>query len=359
MENNKIKVLLIEDNPDDALIVQEMLHDAKNVIFTMECAQELSSGLEYLNVAEFDVVLLDLTLPDSHGLDTFTKVHNQAPHIPVIVMTGSKDERITTTAMRQGAQDYLIKGQVDINQLERAIRYAIERNNLQKKLTDFYRTISHELRTPLTSIKSAISLLADNSLGTLNDEQRTFLDLIQRNISRLSRLVNNVLDLSRIDARQMHLEMEKHNVRKLLGDVVATLEAETGENKSTITSEVNDDSMNVICDADKITQVLMNLAGNAIKHNSEGTNITLRAQKDGSEVWIEVADDGKGIPEDQLGKIFERFYQLRKSENSEIKGSGLGLAITQGIVEAHGGKVTVESPTGKGTCFRFALKCGS
>ena len=171
MEAREIGVLLVEDNPDDAVLVQEMLNDARNAKFSVKCVDSLSLGLECVIACPPDVALLDLSLPDSSGLNTFLKMHDRAPGVPVILLTGLNDERLAIDVLKKGGQDYLVKGQIDRFQLERAIRYAIERQNLQKKLDDFHRTIAHELRTPLTALKSAVGLLVDGSLGVVEDQQ--------------------------------------------------------------------------------------------------------------------------------------------------------------------------------------------
>lgn len=138
MENNPTKVLLIEDSPDDTILVREMLDTTKNACFDLECFDNLSSGLARMASGGFDVVLCDLSLPDSHGLITFDKVHQRAGKNPVILFTGLSDETVAIEAVKKGAQDYLIKGRADAGLLVRSIRYAIERTGLQKKLDEFH-----------------------------------------------------------------------------------------------------------------------------------------------------------------------------------------------------------------------------
>jgi DNA-binding response OmpR family regulator len=131
MEDKLMKVLLIEDNPGDARLIQEMLAEERGATFDLERADRLSTGLGRLAAGGIDVVLLDLSLPDSRGLDTFVKVHDQAPEVPIVLMTGLDDEELAVEAMREGAQDYLVKGQVDSSLLARSMRYAIGRHRAQ------------------------------------------------------------------------------------------------------------------------------------------------------------------------------------------------------------------------------------
>ena len=127
MEDRPLRVLLIEDNPGDARLIREMLAEARGVSLELECAERLSTGLERLSAADIEVVLLDLSLPDSFGLDTFTKAQARVPQVPIIVLTSLADEEVAVEAVRGGAQDYLVKGQVSGDLLARAMRYAIER----------------------------------------------------------------------------------------------------------------------------------------------------------------------------------------------------------------------------------------
>ena len=136
MKDKHIKVLLVEDNPGDARLIQEMLTEIRGATFNFERADRLSTGLEHLVEGRIDVVLLDLGLPDSQGLDTFDKAYAQAPEVPIVVLTALDDEALAIRAVREGAQDYLVKGQVDSNLLARAIRYAIERKKAEEALKE-------------------------------------------------------------------------------------------------------------------------------------------------------------------------------------------------------------------------------
>ena len=137
-QSEVLRILLIEDNPGDARLIKEMLSEVKSTTFHLECVDRLSSGLELLSKEKIDVVLLDLSLPDSHGLETFEKVYTQVPEVPIVVLTGMNDEILGMNAVQKGAQDYLIKGQVDSNLLSRSIRYSIERQRMIAELRSLY-----------------------------------------------------------------------------------------------------------------------------------------------------------------------------------------------------------------------------
>ncbi|HEY6837834.1 MAG TPA: response regulator [Geobacteraceae bacterium] len=155
MSNGKIDVFLVEDNPGDARLVKEMLTEVKGTPFRLACAQRLQEGVERLDGERVDVILLDLSLPDSHGYETFVRMLAAAPDIPIVVMSGLDDETLAVRAVREGAQDYLIKGQADANLLARAIRYAIERKEAEAERE---RLIA-ELQDAMAKIKMLQGLL--------------------------------------------------------------------------------------------------------------------------------------------------------------------------------------------------------
>ena len=136
MSGKAIRVLLIEDNPGDARLIRELLAEAAIATFSLECVDRLSAGLKRLSEGGIDVILLDLGLPDSQGLDTFATIYDQVRHVPIVVLTGLDDETLAIQAMRAGVQDYLVKGQMDSNLLVHAVRYAIERKQLEEALRD-------------------------------------------------------------------------------------------------------------------------------------------------------------------------------------------------------------------------------
>jgi phosphoserine phosphatase RsbU/P len=168
-----IRTLLIEDNPGDARLIREMLRDAGRstslITIDVSVADRLSSGLEHLREYGADLVLLDLSLPDSSGLATFDSLHAAAPSTPVVVLSGLADENVAVTAVHHGAQDYLVKGQVDGGALLRSMRYAIERQRLEaarveleRQRDEFFSSVSHDLRTPVAAIKAAIGVVLAN-----------------------------------------------------------------------------------------------------------------------------------------------------------------------------------------------------
>ncbi|MBF0431965.1 MAG: response regulator [Fibrobacteria bacterium] len=228
---------------------------------------------------------------------------------------------------------------------------------LDQMKSEFISVASHELRTPMASIKSALSLFADELLGPLNEEQKEYITLLERNVNRLATLISDVLDFSRIESGRIQLELEKHDVSLLINDVARILKQQFEERNDTIIIDIQGDDLQTRCDYDKITQVLINLTANAINHNTDNTQIGIGAKKVDKDIQFWVIDDGCGIPESEQEKIYDKFYQIHSNKGGGgSKGTGLGLAITKGLVEAHGSKLLLESEVGKGTRFSFDLE---
>lgn len=240
----------------------------------------------------------------------------------------------------------------------------LEKANLElKKLaqvkSDFVSVVSHELRTPLTSIKESISLLLDGTIGEFNSEQVKFLEIAQKNVERLSRLINDILDLSKLESGRMSLHRRRINLNELTRNVYETMHFNAQDKNITVKLELSEDIEEVWVDPDKISQVITNLLSNAIKFNSEGGKIWIRTIPvitDGKEhIVFSIRDAGPGIAKEDLPKLFTRFTQLESVLTRRPGGSGLGLAISKNIIELHGGEIWADSEPGKGTDFSFRL----
>ncbi len=217
----------------------------------------------------------------------------------------------------------------------------------------FLSTMSHELRTPLNAILGFSELLCDERYGSLNERQRRYIEHIHTGGRHLLKLINEILDLSKIEAGRLELAIESVRTDNALGEVISAMRP-LADKKSQTLSQHAEAGLSVRADATRLRQVLMNLVGNAIKFTPEGGRIELAALREDGQVRIEVRDTGQGIPFEEQKRIFEAFYRLQKSGEA-TEGTGLGLAITQRIVELHGGQLGLESQPGQGSCFYFSL----
>lgn len=221
--------------------------------------------------------------------------------------------------------------------------------------SDFVSAVSHEFRTPLTSISMAVGLLREQSAGPVNDKQRELLNAAKEDVERLTRLVNNLLDLSRIESGRLELNVAPVDVARLLELSAEPFHMQLQERKIELAYDVKGTPAPVDADANKIGWVISNLIGNALRYTGPGGRITLGAIQKGERVHVSVEDTGTGIPPEYRERIFEKFFQVKESGAVESGGAGLGLAISREIVQAHGGRIWVESEEGKGSKFIFTL----
>jgi signal transduction histidine kinase len=373
-----VRVLLIEDDPDDAHLIREMVADAEassSAIPTFELVSvdRLSTGLEHLAEPGISAILLDLSLPDGQGLNMLLQVSGQAPGVPILVLTGTNDETLAVTAVQAGAQDYLIKGQVDGNLLVRAIRYAIERKRAEKafktltaklgqsnrELQDFASVASHDLQEPLRKIQAFGDRLKTKCSEVLTDEGRDYLERMQNAAGRMQTLINDLLTFSRVTTKAR--PFVPVDLAKVAQEVLADLEARIEETGGRV--EVGE-LPTIDADPMQIRQLLQNLMGNALKfHRQEvapvvkvhGQFLNSEERRPNANPFcqITVQDNGIGFDEKYLDRIFNVFQRLHG--RSEYEGTGVGLAVCRKIAERHGGDITATSTPGQGTTFIVIL----
>jgi signal transduction histidine kinase len=248
----------------------------------------------------------------------------------------------------------------DIQEQGRQLEFANERlKELDKLKSDFLSNVSHELRTPLAAVKSLIVNMLDGVTGTLNDKQVRYVTGIKDSTERLTRLINDLLDLSVIEKGGTELKPAHFSLTKLLDEVADNLRPTAEEKLIRLEGPPVNEAITVWADRDKIAQVLTNLIGNAVKFTSSQGKVNISVHKNGA-AWVEVsvADTGPGIAPDEANKIFDEFYQVRQSDKKKSRGVGLGLTISKKLVEMHGGKIWVESVLGKGSTFSFTVPMG-
>jgi signal transduction histidine kinase len=361
-------VLLIEDNPGDADLVRLRLVEGDAGV-DVRCATRLSDGLASLDKQIPSVVLLDLNLPDSKGAETFRKVLEKAPQVPVVILSGQDDEALAMKALHQGVQDYLVKSDITSNQLERAMRYAVERQALIHSLeisrkqqlefkNQFLSHVSHELRTPLTCIHQFVTILLDGLSGEVNPEQRDHLQTILRSVNQLGAMVRDLLEATRAESRKIRIEPHCVSVGDLMRQAVAMMQAIAREKQIGLEMALDTRIPLVYGDPDRILEILINLIDNGIKFTPPDGSVMVRAslvEADPEFVYLSVADSGCGINPEAKALIFERLYQAPNSIDDGRKGLGLGLFITKELVSLHGGRMWVASEPGNGSTFSFTL----
>lgn len=268
-------------------------------------------------------------------------------------------EELRTHAGQMEAEVYQRAAEVqEANQrLEAANRELLRANEEAERGSrfkdQFLSTMSHELRTPLNAVLGFSDLLADERYGPLNERQRRYVAHIHTGGKHLLSLINDILDLSKIDAGRMELALESLPIETTFGEVLSVMQP-LADKKSQLLTKHSESGLVVRADGTRFKQVLMNLLGNAIKFTPNGGRIEVASRLTGGQVRVEVRDSGPGIPPEQQKRIFEAFFRLRET-GKKTEGTGLGLAITHRLVELHGGELCLDSEVGQGSCFYFSL----
>jgi PAS domain S-box-containing protein len=232
-------------------------------------------------------------------------------------------------------------------------RDVTERRAVERMKEEFVSIVSHELRTPLTSIRGSLGLIASGMLGDVPERGQRMLDIAITNSDRLVRLINDILDIEKLDSGAVKMNLQPSNAADLMTQATETMRALANESGVSLAVTPAWAQLNV--DPDRILQALTNLLSNAIKFSDWGGRVWMSAERHGNKIVFEVNDQGRGIPPHRLETIFERFQQVDASDAREKGGTGLGLSICRSIVEQHGGRIWAESTPGKGSTFRFSL----
>ena len=244
----------------------------------------------------------------------------------------------------------------DLSRANRQLEESFERlKSLDSVKMEFFALLSHELRTPLTTIKGYADLLEDGVLGPLNEEQQDKLAKISTGVDRLTKIVDNLADLSSIASKRYTMDIIPVSLGDLIGEAVRGIAFLAERKNINLFQDIPVDLPMVYVDRARIAQVVLNIINNAIKYTPPGGSITIRAKDEGDHVLVAVQDTGIGIPKRDLENIFSGFYHAGYKLSYEYKGAGLGLALSKGIIESHGGRIWAESEVGKGSTFYFTL----
>ncbi len=383
--NQPIRILLVEDNPGDARLIREMLRDQAE--FELAWACDLKGCFEQLAGGGVDAVLLDLGLPDSHGLGTVARVHGHAPHVPIVVLTGHDDESVSLKAVEAGAQDDLVKGSVDAALITRSVRYARDRirvteellasrerlgrlnRELQATTAQLIQTtkltalgelaagLVHELNQPL----NGIGIIAQAALRYLGEYSRVELETQLREVLELVGSMKNIIDHMRLFVRHStEAEIRELDVNATVERALLLIERQLVDEGVVVDRQLGSNFPLVWGDPSRLEQVFLNLLLNARSALHASSRVprelhvrTCRVQHSefGEAVQVEVRDSGVGIPSSMLHQVFQPFFTTKEAG----KGTGLGLSISRTIVEEHRGRIEVESSVGEGTTFRVVL----
>lgn len=355
--DRECRVLLIESGKVDALALCHMLADVRDPRFEVTRAASLAMGLDRLRGdAVFDVLMLNLTLPDSDGLDTFLKLRAAAPQVPMVVLGRVDDEAVSVSAVRAGAQDYLVQGQVEQAMLVRSLRYAIERQRSEQQLRESQERLVQAER--LAAMAQAMAGLAHESRNALQRGQASLERLARRlkdqpeslkligNIQQAQDDLYHLYEEVREFAKPLRIRTESHDVRSVVRDAWRQLARLRRGRKVKLREHA--EGLNLDCDVDAfaLRQVFRNILENSLAGEDPveiDVAYSLAEIDRRAAVCISMRDNGPGIDQEQRERIFDAFF------TTKTHGTGLGMAIAQRIIEAHAGQVVVGDSRQQGT----------
>jgi len=385
MVATSVKILLIEDSLAEARLLQELLKQAKSKQFSVVHVQRLQAALSELSKdkklsCSYDVILLDLTLPDSQGLAALDPLISIAPNLPIVVLTNTNDDELAIEAVRQGAQDYLVKRQVNGELLARSLCYAIERKQMSETLrnlnealenrvkertaelvrakelnqlkSEFVSMLSHDIRNPLNSILLSTGLLQNYEQKLTPETKLSHYQLIRSSIKNMAQLLDEVLVIGKAETGKLQFQPTPLDLELFCHRIVAELQISTGDKHQILFSSQGKITPG-LWDESLLRHILTNLIANAIKYSPQGGKVIFQLIAQENSVIFHIQDQGIGIPLKDQQQLFQPFY--RASNVDAIPGSGLGLAIVNRCVEEHGGKISLHSAVGMGTTFTVIL----
>lgn len=376
-----VKILLIEDNLAEARLLQEFLKQTPSQDFSLFHVQRLKDAFHQLNQEKYDVILLDLTLPDSQGLSSLPLLISQAPSTPIVVLTNTNDEELAIEAVQQGAQDYLVKRQVNTDILVRSVQYAIARKQVLEELrtvnqnlehrveertaelekaqelyqfkSDFVSMLSHDIRNPLNTILLAAGLLQNNDDKLSKERKMNHLNMIRNAIKNMAQLLDEVSLIGKADSGKLQTQPIILDVEYFCHEILEDFHLTALEKQVTIAFTCCGDFSRNLWDENLLRHILENVINNAIKYSDSGSEVKFELTKQEQTATFKIQDWGIGISEQDQIQLFEPFY---RGENvHKIDGTGMGLAIVKKCVDACGGEIFIDSEIGIGTTFTIVL----
>jgi signal transduction histidine kinase len=379
MMQEAAKILVVEDDAGSRLTLCGILEDAGYEVTGVEKGTE---ALEVIKDGNFNVIITDIKLPDVGGMSILELAKEINPDVAVIIMTGYASVETAVNAVNEGAYAYFVKP-VNMDEMKTTIVNALRQQRLSrenKRLVDdlqlsnkllfeanrqlraateaksiFLAHMSHELRTPLNAVIGFSDLLLGGVAGKINNKQRQCLEDILSSGKHLLSLINDILDLSKVEAGKIDIRPESLRLADVVDDAVTTVKPMIDESKHELAISIAEDLPPVYGDRNRLKQILLNLLSNAIKFTPDGGKISLETSREDDFCKVSMVDNGIGIREEDQTCIFEPFTQLDTQPGERKQGTGLGLALTKQLVELLGGKIGVESEYGKGSQFSFTI----
>ena len=369
------KILIVDDEVGIHRGVQRALEPQG---YSIETATTIEEGLQKIRQAKFDLVLLDVMLPDGRGIDLVAPAHADDPNLVIVIITGYATVELAVDAIKQGAYDFIAKP-FSADMLLLTVRQGMEKRQLlleaqrlqaieqeaalltiekesAEKLSEFKSTftlmIAHELRSPVSAAQSLLRTLIHGLAGTVSEKQGEILTRIDARMDELMALINDLLDLASSKTLADEPSLTSMSLQAALQASIDRFCIQAEHKNITISYHIPETPLEILATPDSLERILGNLISNAIKYTLEGGSVEVSMQLVADEVEICVADSGIGIPQAALEKLGEEFYRAENAKQSGITGTGLGLSIVKQNIDYLRGRMQIYSVEGQGTTFR-------
>jgi signal transduction histidine kinase len=365
MDQDKVSVLIADDEDPLRMTVAAWLKDEG---FEVDQAADGEEAIRKLSAKDYDVAILDIKMPGANGLEVLRYAKKNSPYTEVVMMTGMSDVGMAVEAMKLGSREYLTKP-VDMDQLVPQLKAMLKKRDAEEKIrrlqTEHTSRLLFDLHNPIAGLKQSIGYLLQGMAGPLGDHQKELLGYMTTSIDKVIGLLNDMMDLTKLEGGRVRLNKGIGSIEATVNNITQEFRVPIQSNKITLDIFVEPELPPLEYDAQKVEQVLQNFLSNAIKYTPSQGAIVVQVRKvalvleEGQQPsdfeMVSVFNSGLGIPKEELPLIFDRFRDLVSGKDNKKRTTGLGLIICQRIIEAHGGKIWVESEPNKGATFFFAL----
>jgi two-component system, sensor histidine kinase and response regulator len=365
MSEEKIQVLLADDEDPLRMTVAAWLNDEG---FEVEEAADGVEAIKRTQTKDYDIALLDIKMPGANGLEVLRYIKKNSAQTEVVMMTGMSDVSMAVEAMKLGAKEYLTKP-IDMDQLVPQLRGIIQARDAEDRIrrlqTEHTARLLFDLHNPIAGLRQSIGYLLKGMAGSIGDHQKELLGYMATSMDKVIGLLTDMMDLTKLEGGRVRLNKGIGNLGTSVQNSTNEFRVPMQSNKITLDVHAEPDLPALEYDSEKIDQVLQNFLSNAMDHTPPQGAIVVQVRKvaivleEGQQPTdheiVSVFNSGAGISPEELPLIFDRYRDLVSGKTNKDKSTGLGLIISQRIIEAHNGKIWVESETGKGATFFFAL----
>lgn len=363
--NNKQCVLIVDDEVKNRDLLRALMESQDHHVIE---AEDGEIALKLIREQSVDVVLLDVMMPKMNGFEVCERIKEEpaTAAIPVLMVTAITDRESRLEGIKAGATDFLSKP-IDTRDVGLRVRNALHSKGLYDQIQENYRKlleleqlrddlthmVVHDMRSPLTAVSVSLQLVQMTASDQLTEKEQQNLAYALEGTNKLAEMINSLLDVSRLEAGEMPVNMENHDIRPIIDTSLKALSTLTKE--ITLINNAPAEPVMVSCDGDLFSRVIGNLLSNAVKYTPKGGEIIIKIESKSDNIKVSVTDSGPGIPPDYHTRIFQKFGQVEGRVEGKKYSTGLGLAFCKLAVEAHGGSISVESEEGCGSTFTFTL----